>query len=223
MTLTTLGVWPPLLLLVACTAVRPEAADRAAGELEAGVPAPATAAAPETTSNPVVPAIVETPLAGIPPAPATAKVAAPDVPLAESAASARSARSPAPSATRLPAAAKPVAQPPIAVKPVAVSAQAATALDLHALEQRLRDTHAIGLFTKLSLKNQVDDLLQQFRAFYREQGRAPSAALRQRYDLLILKVLSLLQDSDPPLAKAIGFSREAIWGILSDPAKLSVI
>jgi hypothetical protein len=92
-----------------------------------------------------------------------------------------------------------------------------------ALEQRLRDTRAIGVFTKLSLKNQVDDLLKQFRAFHSGQGKAPLAQLRQQYDLLLLKVLTLLQDSDHELAAAISSSREAIWGILTDPQKFAKI
>jgi hypothetical protein len=95
----------------------------------------------------------------------------------------------------------------------------APALDLASLEQRLRDTRAIGLFTKLSLKNQVDDLLGQFRAFHRRQAALTVAELRQKYDLLLLKVLSLLQDGDPPLAAAISSSREAIWAMLIDPQK----
>jgi hypothetical protein len=41
--------------------------------------------------------------------------------------------------------------------------------------------------------------------------------------LLLLKVLSLLQDSDPELASAIVASREAIWGILADPKKFATI
>jgi hypothetical protein len=97
------------------------------------------------------------------------------------------------------------------------------ALNLTSLEQRLRDTRAIGVFTKLSLKNQVDDLLDEFRAFYRGKIAIPLTELRQRYDLLMLKVLSLLQDSDPPLATDIVASREAIWGILRDPVKFSSI
>ena len=97
------------------------------------------------------------------------------------------------------------------------------ALDLTALEQRLRDTHAIGVFSKLSLKNQVDDLLSRFRAFYSGQARMSLAELRQRYDLLLLKVLSLLQDGDPPLASAISASREAIWRILADREKFQKI
>ncbi|HEX4647762.1 MAG TPA: hypothetical protein VH111_02965 [Steroidobacteraceae bacterium] len=95
----------------------------------------------------------------------------------------------------------------------------APTLDLPSLEQRLKDTRAIGLFTKLSLKNQVDDLLGEFRIFHSGNHTLTVAALRQKYDLLLLKVLSLLQDGDPPLAAAISTSREAIWEILIDPQK----
>jgi hypothetical protein len=98
---------------------------------------------------------------------------------------------------------------------------AAPSLDLTSLEQRLKDTRAIGLFTKLSLKNQVDDLLNQFRAFHSRKSAASLNELRQRYDLLLMKVLSLLQDGDPPLASAISGSREALWGMLSDPQKFA--
>ena len=94
-------------------------------------------------------------------------------------------------------------------------------LDLTSLEERLKDTRAIGVFTKLSLKNQVDDLLGQVRAFHAKRTTTSLSELRQRYDLLLLKVLSLLQDGDPSLAAAISSSREAIWGILADPRKFA--
>jgi hypothetical protein len=81
---------------------------------------------------------------------------------------------------------------------------------------RLRDTHAIGVFTKLSLKNQVDDLLAQFRAFYAGQGGLTLAGLRHSYELLLMKVVTLLEDADPGLASAVSASRESIWAILSD-------
>ena len=114
-----------------------------------------------------------------------------------------------------PAAAKPAPKKesaaPVTAKPAP--------MDLTLLEKRLKETPAIGVFTKLTLKNQVDDLLDQFKAYYQGRAKTTLAALRQPYDQLILKVLSLLQDSDPPLARAITESREAIWGILSDPEK----
>jgi hypothetical protein len=96
-------------------------------------------------------------------------------------------------------------------------------LDLASLEQRLRDTKAIGVFTKISLKNQVDDLLTQFRAFHQGRAGAVLSELRDRYNLLLLKVLSLLQGSDPVLAQAVATSREAIWGLLADPVKFATL
>jgi hypothetical protein len=96
-------------------------------------------------------------------------------------------------------------------------------LDLKSLETRLKETKAIGVFTKLALKNQVDDLLNQFRAYYQGRLKTTLAELRRPYEMLLLKVLALLQDTDPPLAGAIVASREAIWGILADPAKFATI
>jgi hypothetical protein len=96
-------------------------------------------------------------------------------------------------------------------------------LDLASLENRLKETKAIGVFTKIALKNQVDDLLNQFRAYYQGSVKTTLAELRQRYDLLLLKVLSLLQDGDRSLASSIGASREAIWGILADRQKFAAI
>ena len=115
---------------------------------------------------------------------------------------------------------------PTAAEPaVAQSAKPAAPppLDLAGLEQRLKDTHAIGVFTKLSLKNQVDDLLGAFRAYHGGQTQPPLPELRQRYDLLLLKVLTLLQDGDPPLASVISASREAIWALLADRDKFQKI
>jgi hypothetical protein len=94
---------------------------------------------------------------------------------------------------------------------------APAALDLVALETRLRETRAIGVFTKLSLKNQVDDLLEQFHRFHDGRGTRPLSRLREEFDLLVLKVLSLVQDRDAPLAGDIAASREALWKLLADP------
>jgi hypothetical protein len=78
------------------------------------------------------------------------------------------------------------------------------------------------VFTKISLKNQVDDLLAQFRAFH-QGGAGGLTELRERYNLLLLKVLSLLQGNDPALAQAVAASREALWGLLADPAKFATL
>jgi hypothetical protein len=74
------------------------------------------------------------------------------------------------------------------------------------------------VLTKISVKNQSDDLLEKFRAHHR-QGAPSLSELRRSYDMLCLKLLSLLQDGDPPLAKDIDRSRAAIWEILADQKK----
>jgi hypothetical protein len=125
-----------------------------------------------------------------------------------------------PKSAATPAAGRTTAPPAPAAAPSAAH-PAAPALDLASLEQRLKDTRAIGVFTKLSLKNQVDDLLAQFRDLYARKSNVTLAQLRRKYDLLLLKALSVLQDGDPALASAISASREAIWGILADPEKFS--
>lgn len=103
---------------------------------------------------------------------------------------------------------------PVASSPPKQSAR--PPLDLEALEKRLKDTEAIGLFTKLALKNQVDDLLDRFRSFYVGQLDVPLGELRQSYELLLLKTITVVQDGDPALANAIASSREPLWEMLAD-------
>ena len=130
-----------------------------------------------------------------------------------------------------PAPAKPAASPPPAAPPVKTQPPAPPVakpavpppLDLKSLETRLTETKAIGVFTKLALKNQIDDLLERFRAFYQGRIKTSLAELRRSFDMLVMKTLALLQDADPPLASALASSRESIWGILSDPAKFATI
>ena len=117
-----------------------------------------------------------------------------------------------------------VAKAPAAAPPPAAPTPAPPSpppLDLKSLESRLKDTSAIGVLTKLSLKNQVDDLIVRFRTYHDGKRPPTLAELRPAYELLLMKVLSLLQDHDTALAKDINASREAIWGVLADRAKLS--
>ena len=96
-------------------------------------------------------------------------------------------------------------------------------LDLKALKKQLKETKSIGLFSKISLKNKVDDLLDQFRKYYQGKGKMDLAELRESYNLLMMKVLSMLQDADQTLSAAIVSSREAIWDLLSDPKKFATL
>src|SRR6202171_3484231 len=186
---------------------------------------------PQSAAETVAPAPTPAP-APSPPSPAMATPSSAaalnpaNPPVTPPATARQSAVKPATPAAKAPAtvAKAPVAQP--AKKESAapdVAKNASPTLDLTSLEQRLKDTNAIGVLTKIALKNQVDDLLGQFRAYYEGKLKTTLAELRRPYDLLVLKVLSLLQDSDPLLASAIVASREAIWGILSDRTKFATI
>ena len=69
----------------------------------------------------------------------------------------------------------------------------------------------------------MDDLVQEFRSLHLGGQSNNVTKLRQRYDLLVLKVLALIQDGDPPLARTIAGSREAIWTILADPEQFKSV
>jgi len=131
---------------------------------------------------------------------------------------------PAPAATPAPGATTPAPQAAgKAAPPVAKTPAVEPALDLNTLEAQLRETKAIGVFTKITLKNQVDDLLDLFREYYKGKTKPTMTDLRRSYDLLMMKVLSLLQDADQKLASSIVSSREAIWGLLADPKKFAIL
>ena len=176
-------------------------------QAEEAVPAAAPAA---TTTVPPPPVMSPPETVAAPDAPAP-RVVVPKAPVAATKSPPAIAPTPAP-------APKDVSK---ATQAPAVSPPAAAPLDFASLGTRLRQTKAIGALTKLSLKNQVDDLLGKFRAYHKRQGTATLPELRRSYDMLLLKVLSLLQDSDPPLARDIVQSRAAIWGILADPRKFT--
>lgn len=108
-------------------------------------------------------------------------------------------------------------------EPLAAAKPAEAGLDVAGLKARLRDTPAIGVLAKLSLRSQVDDLMEAFRAHYAGTTQAGFAALHKPYDTLVTKALDLLQDGDPPLARSIAGSREVIWGILTDREKFNAV
>jgi hypothetical protein len=109
-------------------------------------------------------------------------------------------------------------------KPAETAAPADTVAkqyDINALVARLRDTNAIGFFTKLALKNQIDDLIDRFRRFHAREGETPLERLRDQFNLLFMKVITLCQDGDPALGQEIAKGREILWGKLADPGEFA--
>ena len=117
----------------------------------------------------------------------------------------------------------PVSSPVRTQSKPAVPAQTTSTLDWMALEKQLKSTKSIGVFSKIALKNQVDDLLKKFRDHYKGKKITTMAELHRSFDLLMMKVLSLIQDDDQKLASAIVSSRDAIWALLADPKQFSAL
>jgi hypothetical protein len=135
------------------------------------------------------------------------------------------ASAPAPPPPAPPPAAKPAPAPAPAPVPAPEPPPAPSEpkISLEELGQRIKQTPAIGTFSKLALKNDIDDLVDDLRA-YHERKEGDLDALHQRYEALVLKLLTLLEEGEPELALALSRSREEIWGRLVNPiefAKLS--
>lgn len=96
------------------------------------------------------------------------------------------------------------------------AAAAGESVALDELENRLRETEAIGLFAKLSLKAQVDDLIDEFRAFHAGSGE-DLKTLQARFQALLSETLALLETGDPELRVDISQSRASLWTTLIDP------
>ncbi|MGH8615094.1 MAG: hypothetical protein ACREYF_24495 [Gammaproteobacteria bacterium] len=114
---------------------------------------------------------------------------------------------PTPAPTAAPAA-------PAAKEPVAAPAPNAKRFDLDMLTERLKQTSAIGVFTKLAINADATDLIDAVKK-YRKLAilQAKLAEIRSRFDGLVMKILALLED-DLQLARDIYVAREQIWSSL---------
>ena len=94
---------------------------------------------------------------------------------------------------------------------------------LNELFEQLNQTKAIGVFTKLSIKNNATRLQKSFAVYH--QGKRPPnlEELRERYDLMVQEMLILVQDKDPELTRIIHEARLLLWSYLSDPEKYKYI
>lgn len=117
--------------------------------------------------------------------------------------------------------AAPLATPSYAV-PLATNAPITheDELNLTQLEDRLKDTKAISPFKKLSLKGEIDGLLEQVRQAHLNGGKAEVTKLRPQYNAMIDKIYGLL-GKDPQLGQDILASKQAIWNLLSDQTQFA--
>ncbi len=84
-------------------------------------------------------------------------------------------------------------------------------VDFNVLKERLKNTDAIGFFTKLAIRNDILDLMDKIKT-YRKHAmlNAKRAEIRRNFDGLLLKIIALLKD-DPKLSRDLYVGRESIW------------
>ena len=129
---------------------------------------------------------------------------------------------------RTPAGRRPEAPPPEAPPPEPAPEPSedeppvpdAPGLSLEELGERLQQTRAIGVFTKLALRNDVDDLIDALAAHH-ESGKGELGGLEVRFEALVLKLLALLEEKEPDLARSLARSRREIWSRLADPVRFA--
>jgi hypothetical protein len=94
-------------------------------------------------------------------------------------------------------------------------------IELEKLEDRVRDTRAVGPLTKLKLKQEINRLLKKAKAYHNGNSSLTLDQLKEQYDLLYMKVVSLIQDKDIELHHQLCNSWDPIWEYLKDPAVLN--
>ena len=234
-----------LMALMAACGLLPDKADTGTAQTPTVSQTSAPEAAEAPTPDQVALAHVETDSADLAtteqepqvaePEPQSAEPAEPQDPepasaIADSSGGEEPVAEPSPAATTVaepePAAPEPVApqpEPPARKEPAATPAPATAIMDLDGLETRLRKTKAIGLFTKLELKSQVNELLDDVENYHEAKSSLSLGQLEEHFNLLVMKLLVLLENEDPQLHREIARARPVLWTALADPVQFSTL
>ena len=93
-------------------------------------------------------------------------------------------------------------------------------IDFESLEKQVRETNAVGVVTKLKLSNDINKLLADLKAFHAGKSPLTLEQHREQYDLLYMKIVTLVQDKDPKLFNQLCNAWDPIWVELQDKSKL---
>jgi hypothetical protein len=94
---------------------------------------------------------------------------------------------------------------------IGVKSEQVVVIDMEILTSRLKKTKAIGLFTKLAIRNDVSDLMNDVKRYRKKSMLAARIKeIRESFEGLLMKIIALLDD-DPELSRAMYVGRESIW------------
>jgi len=116
----------------------------------------------------------------------------------------------------------------LAVMGIAVAQQNDTAapgddFDLDSVISKVTSSKALGFFTKLSLKRDIDRFLENVKKYHDGTGDLTLNELRERYDALVHNLISLVQDKDEELVRSIDEGRDTLWAMLADEKKFATL
>ena len=83
--------------------------------------------------------------------------------------------------------------------------------NLDILITRLKETDALGVFTKLALKGDVEEIIEMAHEYQSLAALPKLQSVRERFDGLVLKTITLLNDKDPDLAADMYQARDLVW------------
>jgi len=96
-------------------------------------------------------------------------------------------------------------------------------IDFETLEKKITETNSMGLMTKLKLKSDINKLLAELKTFHAGNSPLTQEQHREQYDLLYMKVVSLVQEKDPDLYHQLCNAWDPIWASLQDKHNLEKV
>ena len=96
-------------------------------------------------------------------------------------------------------------------------------VDFESLEKRIRKTKSIGVMTKLKLSNDIKKLLGELKTFQAGNSSLTLEQEREHFDLLYMKVVTMVQKKDPELFHQLCNSWDPIWVALQDEENLKKV
>ena len=92
-------------------------------------------------------------------------------------------------------------------------------VDLEILADMLARTTAVSLFTKLSLKKDINKVLARMEEYHAGQGKFSLEQLEEQYNLLLMKIAAHLQDKDLKTHRHLCNAWLVIWEDLKNPER----
>ena len=111
----------------------------------------------------------------------------------------------------------------IAIAQQNVSSGSDDDFDLDQIINRVTSSKALGFFTKLSLKKDIDGFLADVKKYHDGRGDLTLDQLHEQYDALVHNLVTLVQNKDEELVRYIDDGRDKLWGMLADHEKFATL